>query len=322
MMNVMRGVGVMGVVAVLTLGSGASDALHAQESARASLADRIARAVETAIDRAGEVSGRALAAVDAVDVEFEWGDGWGWYSGPEDGPLVQEEFRWSGRVGPGDLLEIKGVNGPMEVRPAEGDQVEIVVVKSGRRNDPTEVRMDVLEHDGGVTVCAVYPTPPGKEANLCGPGEEGRNTVRRNDVRVQWQVRVPSGVRLRGRTVNGSVEVTGLADAVDVATVNGDVLVETRAFASARTVNGSVRARMDGPAPGGATFETVNGSIHLDVDEGLDADLDAGWLNGALETELPFTVQGTMGRRSARGSLGDGGNLITVRTVNGSIRIF
>lgn len=244
-----------------------------------------------------------------------------WAQDRAAGPQAQEEFRWSGTVPAGEVLEIKGVNGPISATPAQGDRVDVVAVKTGRRNDPSRVEIQVVEHAGGVTLCAIYPTAPGREANECGAGDEGRNSVRRNDVRVAWEIRVPEGVVFHARTVNGTVEATGLTEAVDLATVNGDVVVSTRGFATARTVNGSIRGRMDGVMVSRASFETVNGSIALDVDDDLNADLDAAWLNGRLDTEIPFQIQGRMGRRSARGVLGDGGPLLKLRTVNGSIRI-
>ncbi|MDT8340513.1 MAG: hypothetical protein RQ751_03290 [Longimicrobiales bacterium] len=233
----------------------------------------------------------------------------------------REEFRWSGTVARGGVVEIKGINGAISATGATGDQVEVLAVKSGRRNDPAEVRIEVVEHGGGVTLCAVYPHGSGDEANRCEPGDAGRLHARHNDVAVRWEVRVPRGLRFRGRTVNGEMAATGLTGSVDLATVNGDVAISTTAFATARTVNGSIEARMSGPPEGDASFETVNGSIALDVADDTGARVDASWLNGGLETALPFAVRGGIGRRSARGVLGAGGPTLTLRTVNGSIRI-
>ena len=303
------------------LGFGAAESA-AQEPDWDRLGERIARAVELAIREAEVATTRALAALEEADFRIEFDeDAFGGWGDQEAGPLVQEEFRWQGRVDAGDVLEIKGVNGPIRAVPSTGREIEVVALKSGRRNDPAGVEIQVLEHQGGVTLCAIYPTPEGQRANECGVGEDGRNTVRRNDVKVEWEVRVPANVRFRGQTVNGQVEATGLGADADLATVNGDVIVETRGFAAARTVNGSIRARMAGSPAGDASFETVNGSIELDVDDGLDADLDAAWLNGSLDTDLPLQVEGRMGRREAQGRLGIGGALLTLRTVNGSIRI-
>ena len=276
-------------------------------------------AAERAAVQAERAAERALQAMEQVDwdSEFEVLRDREWQESAR-----QEEFRWTGRIDAGDVLEIKGVNGPVSARPADGDEIEVVAVKRGRRNDPEEVRIEVIEHGGGVTLCAVYPTPRGERENECGVGEEGRNSTQNNDVQVEWEVRVPRDARFRARTVNGDVEAMELGRDVDVATVNGDVRLATAGFAAARTVNGSIRARMAGAPTGGTAFETVNGSVELDVDAELDADLDASWLNGDLETDLPLKITGRMGRRSAEGRLGDGGPRLSVKTVNGSIRIY
>lgn len=314
------------MAALVLMGFAPVSGVEAQERDWDRVAERIARAVERATRHAERATERALRALDEADWEIHWDDDswWGeageWDEG-EAGPRVQEEFRWSGRVAAGDLLEIKGVNGGISTERASGNEVEVVAIKSGRRSDPAEVRIEVLEHEGGVTLCAVYPTPRRDRENYCGVGEDGRNSTERNDVSVRWEIRVPEGVEFRGRTVNGDVEARGLTAWVDVATVNGDLEIETTGFATGRTVNGSIDARMAGMLREDVEFETVNGSIELDVDEGLDADLDASWLNGGLETDLPFTIRGRMGRRSAEGALGDGGPRIRVNTVNGSIRI-
>ncbi len=324
--------------------------LQAQDRDWEDFSDRMEAAIERALEQAEWATARTMAALEGVDWsalrwhvdwddvrwEGDWdgvawdGDDWRdardegeWRERWDDDAPAQErqEFRWNGRVDAGDLLEIKGVNGPISARPADGDEIEVVAVKTGRRSDPEEVRIDVIEHSGGVTLCAVYPTPRGRDENECGVGSDGHSNTERNDVQVSWEVRVPADVRFRGRTVNGDVAAMDLREDVDVATVNGDVELATTGFAEARTVNGSIRARMDGAPREDVSFETVNGSITLDVDQGLDADLDAEWLNGDLETDIPFQIQGRVGRRSARGSLNDGGRLIRLRTVNGSIRI-
>ena len=231
-----------------------------------------------------------------------------------------DEFTWSGRIDSGDVLEIKGVNGPIIAELASGSQVEVRALKEGRRSDPREVRVEVLEHSEGVTLCAVYPSS-GRRENYCGPGDEGRNRVNNNDVRVTFYVSVPSGVTLHGRTVNGDVRVSGLESDVVAASVNGDVEITTTGYAEAQTVNGSIRAVMGVIDPEGMDFSTVNGSIDLDVPNDLSADLRASWVNGGIETELPLSLQGRISKRSASGQFGQGGPEIELKTVNGSIRI-
>ncbi len=218
------------------------------------------------------------------------------------------------------MLEIKGVNGPIVAELASGSEVEVRATKQGRRSDPGEVRVEVVEHEKGVTLCAVYPSSRGRE-NHCGPGDEGRNQVNNNDVSVSFFVRVPAGVVLHSRTVNGDLEIEGLESDVVAASVNGDVSITTTGYAVAETVNGSIDAVMGLIDPDGMSFSTVNGSIELDVPDDLNADLRASWLNGSIETDLPFLLEGRVSKRSAAGQFGAGGPNIELKTVNGSIRI-
>jgi hypothetical protein len=184
------------------------------------------------------------------------------------------------------------------------------------------VRIERVEHDGGVTFCAVYPTPEGKRENVCAPGDGGRMSTRDNDVTVDFIVEIPAGVDFIGETVNGGVEAIDLDGDVTASTVNGDIDLSTSGFAEAETVNGSIDAVVgSGDLRDGASFSTVNGSITLDLADDVNAELDAEWLNGGFESDVPLTLQGGISRRSARGVFGSGGPALKLSTVNGSIRI-
>jgi len=235
---------------------------------------------------------------------------------------AQEPYRWSGRVAQGQSIEIKGVNGEIEFLPASGPDVEVSAVKRGRRSDPAEVDIQMIEHGDGVTICAVYPTPEGREPNECRPGSQGRMNTRRNDVRVSFSVRVPAGVRAVGRTVNGEVRVGALDSEVTVRTVNGSVDIERARIARANTVNGSITATLTQAGwPGPLEFETVNGSIRLTLPPETGATLTASTVNGSIETDFPLTVTGRFSPRQVRGTIGNGGPELRVETVNGRIRL-
>src|SRR5205809_6334315 len=117
---------------------------------------------------------------------------------------AQHEFHWKGKVAPGKAIEIKGVNGDVRASAGSGD-VEVTAGKRARRSDPDEVKIEVVQHEDGVTICAVYPSD-GRRENTCEAGDDGHMSVRDNDVTVDFTVRVPAGVRFRGKTVNGEVE--------------------------------------------------------------------------------------------------------------------
>ena len=230
-------------------------------------------------------------------------------------------FDWSGTVAQGRAVEIIGVNGAIDARASEDGRVHVHAERSARRSDPESVRIEVVEHAGGVTICAVYPTPRGaRDRNRCESGA-GMN-ANENDVRVHFTVRVPAGVRFVGSTVNGAVRAEGLRSDVQASTVNGDVRIQTTALARASTVNGDIAVRLGSSAlTSDLEFSTVNGAIELSLPAGLNADLDASTVNGGIETDFEVRVRGSMDRRTLRGTIGSGGPDLELSTVNGGIRL-
>ena len=181
--------------------------------------------------------------------------------------------------------------------------------------------IEVVPHEGGVTICAVYPSRRASRPNECRPGG-GSSNVRDNDVEVQFTVRVPAGVRLVAANVNGDVDARGLASDVELTTVNGGVDVSTTGLARASTVNGAIDAVLGRTDWAGTLeFTTVNGSITVEVPEGLSADLEATTVNGDISTDFPLTVSGRLSPRRLRGTIGDGGRQLRLTTVNGGIRL-
>jgi hypothetical protein len=234
---------------------------------------------------------------------------------------AQSDFQWRGAIPAGDAVEIRGANGNVTATRAPGNEVRVVATKSARRNDPDEVRIEVVEHAGGVTICAVYPTPHRSQPNECRPGG-GRHNTQNNDVRVDFTVEIPAGVVFLGRTINGNVAATGLASDASVRTTNGNIRLETSETGNARTTNGRIDAVL-GRADwdGAAEFRTTNGNVTLSVPAGLNADLRASTTNGRIDSDFPVLVRGTVSRRSLNGVIGEGGRTLQVRTTNGSIRL-
>ena len=210
-------------------------------------------------------------------------------------------FSWTGHVAPGQAIEIKGINGHIRAEASSGPDVEVTAEKSGRRNDPADVQIAIVDNGDGVTICAVYP----RRGEECRPGKTGPTHTGGNDVKVDFTVRVPRGVRFIGRTVTGDVE------AVDL-----DADIEAHA------VNGSIHAVLCGAALESVrTFSTVNGSIQVELPPDINADVAAHTVNGHISSELPITVHGPFMNRCLKGTLGSGGPELKMTTVNGSITV-
>jgi DUF4097 and DUF4098 domain-containing protein YvlB len=233
---------------------------------------------------------------------------------------AEQEFSWSGTLAKGKAVEIKGVNGGIEASGTSGGEVVVTATKKGRRSDPSGVKIEVVEHAGGVTICAVYPSTG--TPNECKPGKGGRMNVKNNDVKVDFDVKVPAGVRFVGRTVNGGISAHGIEAEAEAQTVNGGIEIEALGLGRAETVNGGIAARI-GHAEweGTLKLKTVNGGIDVRLPSNVALDVKAATVNGNIETDFPLTVQGKIGRRRIQGSIGGGGPLLEMETVNGSIEL-
>jgi DUF4097 and DUF4098 domain-containing protein YvlB len=238
------------------------------------------------------------------------------------GTVGAQDFSWQGQLAKGASIEIKGVNGGIEAEGTGGSgAVEVTALKKGRRSNPDEVEIQVVEHAGGVTICAVYPSVSGTP-NECKPGQGGRMNVKDNDVNVSFKVRVPAGVRFVGRTVNGGIDAVSLPADAEAYTVNGGVSVKAGGTIRAQTVNGGVEAgfgRADWT--GEIELKTVNGGIEVALPSDASAELRASTVNGDIQTDFPITVSGRVSKRRLSGTIGGGGRQLALETVNGGIEI-
>ena len=236
------------------------------------------------------------------------------------GPEKRDEFHWTGRIAPGATLEIKGINGRITAVASSGREIELHALKRGRRHDPKLVEIEFVEHDGGLTICAVYPSSDDRK-NECKPGKTGRMNVRNSDVNVEFTVKMPAGVSFVARTVNGSVHADGLGGDVAGYTVNGSVDLEAQGHAQAETVNGSIRAtlgKVDWKDP--VAFRTVNGSVRVSLPASANASVRVETVNGGIVNELAMSGV-TKTRRSLSGTIGSGGRELQIKTVNGSVTL-
>ena len=236
-----------------------------------------------------------------------------------------DEFRWNGVVAPGGSVEVKGINGEIIAEPSTGPEVQVIAEKRSRNSDVNSVQVKVVQHAGGVTICALYPNEYG-EYRDCGPGDSesknGSGNVRNNDVQVNFTVKVPDRVGFVGKTVNGAISATSLSGNVITRTVNGEIKLSTTGYAEATTVNGEIAARLGNSQwPNSLTFKTVNGEINIDLPPGVSTEVDAETLNGSINSDFPLEVTNLKGKKHVKGTIGSGGRNLMLKTLNGSINL-
>lgn len=213
-------------------------------------------------------------------------------------------------LAPGGSFLLENVNGSVQVDGWDRDEVEIEAEKTANADgqDLERVKIDVDNSaPGKLSVHTRYPKGEGVE------------------VAVEYHVHVPYRVLLGSiGTVNGSVLVRGVDGGGDLRSVNGNVEVLNSAGRfSAKTTNGNLRLELREVLDGAPmNLETVNGSVVLGLPCNAKANLKVLSMNGEFYSELPMTsTAGMAAARAFQGKLGTGGGEISVRTINGGVRL-
>lgn len=235
-----------------------------------------------------------------------------------------ESFSWTGVVGGGRAIVIKNINGPIRVEHGTSNRVEVSAEKRWRRGNPSDVRIVQPQvSSGDVVICALWSTESTCDADgIHTPRGRWKNNDN-NDVSVHFVVRVPDGVRVDLNTVNGGIEVSGVSNEITAETVNGSIDARSSGGpVRGKTVNGSINIGMGSMRTSeDLEYETVNGSVTLELPSNFGAQLELSTVNGRVNTDFPITVVGTLSPRKLRGTVGNGSAHIRASTVNGSVTL-
>ncbi|PYX89774.1 MAG: hypothetical protein DMG68_04030 [Acidobacteria bacterium] len=111
---------------------------------------------------------------------------------------------------------------------------------------------------------------------------------------------------LHAHAGDGQIRAAGRFDGLDVSTGDGRIEVMAR--------SGSALTRS-------WTLQTGDGAVTLQVPQNLAADIDLHTGDGHINLDMPISVEGRLSERNIRGKLNGGGNLLTIHTGDGSIRL-
>ena len=237
---------------------------------------------------------------------------------------ASDDFTWQARVPAGEWLQVRNINGQITVDRATGDQVEVVATKRWRKGNPADVRIETSRYGSGdqsALVCAIWNAQTTCDER--GYHNQPRRWNDNNDVRVDFIVKLPAGVRAELISVNGTIRVVGASAEIIAETVNGGIDASTAVGPiRAETVNGDITVRMDALRGNEAlSFETVNGDVTAILPASFEGDVELETVNGSLHSDFPITVQGRFNPRHMRATIGSGGRSLRLETVNGDVRL-
>ena len=159
--------------------------------------------------------------------------------------------------------------------------------------------------------------------------QTGSGEIRVRDVGGRSRVQTGSG-SIRAENVAAPFYAhTGSGDIEAELTGSGDVDVQTGSGGiRLRGVKGGLRARSgsgdltaDGSVGGPWSLQTGSGSIRLAVGTGNGFNLDVHTSSGSIHSDLPITVQGSLGRHELKGTVRGGGPEVEVSSGSGDVDI-
>ncbi len=258
------------------------------------------------------------------------------------------------------LLEVKNVNGNIQVSSWVGDSVKIEAVKKVKTPNREkaekwlkELEIQVVRSDKEISVKTISPRRKYHQGFW--------DFLRGRRVRwsVDYTITVPVNLDLQLDTTNGNVEAGGVKGEVEAQSTNGNVrITEVEGSALGQSTNGSVKIKdIEGDAIARSTngsvellgivgsvqasttngsvkteitsaklekdchLSTTNGSISVNLPADISVDIDARTTNGKVRVQLPVTIQGEINKRRLQGKINQGGPLLWVRTTNGNITV-
>ena len=258
-------------------------------------------------------------------------------------------------------VRIASPNGFVKVTQGSGNRVEIQAEKVVRRGSIEDVGFVVRRGSEGVTVCAVF-----EDEDECDNDGGYRSHERRSrhwsedhQIRVNFTVRIPAGVRVKASSGNGDVSIAGggpeviaasgngrvdvsgttgevsassgngkvtvdgARGPVDASSGNGDIRVSTSLGpVKATSGNGSIDVSMDRLEGSPAMdFSTGNGRITVTVPESFGAELESSTGNGHVTVDFPIQMRGRLDPSRIRGTIGKGGGRLVMSSGNGDLEI-
>lgn len=122
-------------------------------------------------------------------------------------------------------------------------------------------------------------------------------------------------------TGSGSISLTQVAPGDVVVTLGSGSSTLHGVVGALRVEGGSGRIDIDGQQQGDWNIDTGSGSVRIKLPEDAAFKLDAHSGSGGITVDHPLTVQGKMSKKHMRGEVRGGGDLLTVDTGSGGIRI-
>jgi hypothetical protein len=228
-----------------------------------------------------------------------------------DANEVRQEIRQNYQLSPGARVELTGLNGAVKIETSDTKTAEVYIERTASSQDAMDGRQVTVEVNENTLRIRGEKGVGGFWSRLFGCHAEERVSLK-----------LPRQVSLYAKGVNGSFVTSEIDGTVDVAGVNGRVQIANAVGrATFKGINGNMVVGLKSIDQNGVDLSGVNGNIELQLGEDVNADLDAHGMNGRIVSDLPNVSIDKSRHGSYSARIGNGGNEITAKGINGNIRL-
>jgi hypothetical protein len=200
---------------------------------------------------------------------------------------------------------VHAASGSVTVTGTDGDQVVVKVTKHGGSPQQREAaRVLASKTDEGLTI-------------LTTPGQGGA-------VSVSYEIKVPRELRrLEVSAERGDIKVGEFDGSAVLNLTNGSISVAAAGEVRGRLTNGDINVTYTGRHEDAQEFTVVNGGVRVSFGDEPQVDLNAASTNGDIKVEgdLGADAEKRGNGRRLEAELGGGGAPLTLKVINGDIRL-
>ncbi len=225
----------------------------------------------------------------------------------------QQEIHQSFQLSPGARVEVRGINGSVEVETADTETAEVHIIRTANDKADLERQRIVVEQSSTSLVVRGENSDASWWDNLWHRG---------GAVHQQVKLRIPRKSEVKATGVNGAVKVGEVEGAVDVTGINGRVEVAQATGHSEITgINGGVTLGLAQIGDDGVRISGINGGVEIRLGSDVNADVKVSGLTGGVSVDAPnMTVEDQLKHSRMRARIGTGGAPLSISGINGSLK--
>ncbi len=225
------------------------------------------------------------------------------------------EIHESFELAPGATVEVRGINGPVQIETSDTNTAEVHVTRTARNNEDLARNRVIIERTPTSLSVRAENSRDSFWQSLWGGGDNSKQEVR---------LRLPRRIELKMHGVNGKISIGAMEGSLRLNGINGRIEAGAISTNDAEVsgINGSLNLGITRLGGRGARINGVNGAVNLNVADNVNADLSVRGVNGRVTSEMPnVTLEGGDDRSNRTARIGTGGTPLSISGINGRVQL-